>query len=206
MTLHKPVFQLSLELDLPDVDMEEGWVTPEVAALRLEQARAFFDASLEKPSWFADYERLRDGGWPFRVAMYIAWASSPRKERRPDTMQELASLMGLKSARAINTWRARNPAIDEQVALMQAAPLFQHRADLFQASLNVALTADYKGFNDRKLLLEMLGDYVPRSQVDVGRKAKGLEDLSDADLQALLGNKLEEGIPVEAEDEDAGAA
>jgi hypothetical protein len=188
MTLQKPKFQLPLNLDLPEPE-EKDWVDPVTADLILAQAVKNFENGDEKPEWFNVYLQLRDGRWPARVAMYIAWASSPRKGRKPENVAELASLMGLKSPRAIYVWRSRNPAIDQEVTLMQAAPIFQHRADLFQVSLDVALSDDYKGFNDRKLLFEMLGDYVPRSQIKaVIGKSKKFEDMSDDDLLAMLGD------------------
>ncbi len=63
-----------------------------------------------------DYQMLRDQCWPWRVAAYIAWASSPRVGRQPHTQMELAKqILGLTSDRVINTWRKKNPAIDEIV-------------------------------------------------------------------------------------------
>ena len=186
MPISKPDYQLALPLDLPPAE-DDGFITPEEASLRLEQAREFFERRDDKPEWYAEYEALTRGGWPFRVALYIAWAASPRKNRKPDNLGDLATLMGLKSPRAIHTWKARNPAIEQQIALMQAAPLFQHRADLFQAALKVALSEDYKGHNDRKMLFEMLGDYVRRSEIkgNLG-KARTITEMSDDELAALL--------------------
>lgn len=195
--IHKPVYQLELELNLPEVEEEGAGVSAQEVALRQETARSLFEASNQKPDWYHNYEELIRGKWPFRVAMYIAWAASPRKGREPDTLHGLASLMGLKSPRAIHTWRANNPVIDQQVSLMQAAPLFQHRADLFQAALDVALNNDYKGHNDRKMLFEMLGDYVRRSEVKGLGTPKDLKEMSDAELRAWAGSLASE------DDEDA---
>jgi hypothetical protein len=41
------------------------------------------------------------------------------------------------------------------------------------------------------LLFEMLGDYVPRSQLEVGKRAKGMDDLSDEELVAMMGGEHE---------------
>lgn len=199
MPITKPNYQLALPLDLPEAD--EGFITPEEAARREEQARLFFEGQNEKPEWFGEYLALIRGGWPFRVALYIAWAASPRKGRRPENLEELASLMGLKSPRAIYTWKARNPAIEEQIAMMQAAPIFQHRADLFKAALNVALGDDYKGHNDRKMLFEMTGDYVRRSEIKgtLG-KARAITEMSDDELAELLAGQDESQGDTEVSD------
>jgi hypothetical protein len=109
MGVKRPTYQLALKLDLPEPE-GTAWVSQQEAALREEMARKDFDASADRPVWYDDYAELMRGGWPFRVAMYIAWASTPRKGRQPETLDELASQMGLESPRAIHTWRAKNPA------------------------------------------------------------------------------------------------
>jgi hypothetical protein len=92
--------------------------------------------------------------------------------------------LGLTSDRAINTWRKRNPAIDEMVAVLQAAPLWEHRSEIYAALISVATSPEYKGHNDRKLALELLGDYVPAAK-----------------LEAILRGSAK-GSDVDAEDED----
>ena len=190
MPLPKPTYQLTLALDIPEEDQGAKPPSPREAALLREQARQVFDEmdADERPSWYEDFEQLMLGGWPFRVAAYIAWASSPRQGRQPGTLKELASMLGLKSTNAIHTWRRKNPAIDQQVALLQAAPLFKHRRERFEVLDRASLKADedYKFFPYLKLAFEMSGDYVPRSQLDLGKAAvqDDLEELDDADLQA----------------------
>lgn len=172
--------------------------------------------------WFREYVRLREQGWPWRVGAYMAWAASPKNRRWPESIQDLATkVLGLKGPRVIYQWRHKYPAIDAVVAMMQAAPLFEHRRDVLEALVTMARTADYKSFNDRKLFLEMVGDYVPKSQVGVGVSARDLSELSDEELDGLLGvnipasergelhitdKRIDEGDPGSAQGSAPGSA
>jgi hypothetical protein len=91
--------------------------------------------------------------------------------------------LGLNSDRQIWAWRTKNPAIDETVALLQAAPLFEHRADIFKALITSAASGDYKSHQDRKLAFEMMGDYVQRMKVESDRR--NLDDLSEMSEEEL---------------------
>ena len=162
--------QLRLIDDLSEVVEADG-ILPEEAQVISNAAREAFEAgSVERKAgseWLDNYTELREAGWPWRVAVYIAWKASPSRERWPDTQAELASeVLALKSDRVIRTWRAKNPAIDEAVAVMQAAPLLKRRSDIFRALVESATNADHKNHPDRKLALEMLGDYTPRQDVN----------------------------------------
>jgi hypothetical protein len=165
-------------------------VSPEEAALRSETARQALEMRGidERPGWMETYLKLREAGWPWRVAVFIAWAASPRNGRWPRNQEELATqVLGLTSDRQIGKWRARNPAINETITLLQAAPLFEHRADIYEALIKSASTPDYKNKPDRQLALEMLGDYVPRLRVDKRdlKDVEDLDELSDEELEKL---------------------
>jgi hypothetical protein len=183
--------QMVLELDLPEVQSEG--ISPEQARERAEAARHVLEGLLGKedaPAWLHDYFMLLDKGWPFRQAAYIAWASTPSNARTPKTQQELAGMLGLKSDRAISTWRKRNPAILETIALMQSALLWVHRSDAFKSLVEGMKNAgtDYKFFNHLKLYLEMTGDYVPTSKfmADLKKKLGGdLSEYSDEEIAIL---------------------
>ncbi|MHB8191810.1 MAG: hypothetical protein ACYDGL_00855 [Bellilinea sp.] len=189
---------LGLEID----EVESGTVTPDEARMRSEAARKLFDEAQDKPEWFARYAELRSAGWSWRVACYIAWASCPRKSRDPKSQEELATkVLGLTSDRQIWTWRTKNPAIDETVALLQAAPLFEHRADILRALIDSATDPDYKHHQDRKIALEMMGDYVPRVQLeDDRRRIDDLDQLPEEELRQLAN----QGKSVQIEREDEG--
>lgn len=124
-----------------------------------------FLADLRGFPWWKDYEEIC-ALWPdWRKAAYIAWASSPVKGRKPETQQELAvAVLGLESDRMIRTWRKRSKAIDDMIAALQAGPLMRHRRDVFDALVASASDPDAKSHQDRKLFLEMTGDYRPKGQ------------------------------------------
>lgn len=188
MPVDKPDYQLRLELDLePEGQKDKGSEALSVDEIRLrsETARAAL-ASVELP-WKEDYLKLIEGGWDWRVAAYIAWAASPKNTRTPKTQDDLArNHLGLTSDRAINTWRRKNPAIDEMVAVMQAAPLWEHRAEIYAALISVATSHEYKGHNDRKLALELLGDYVPKSKIEAELNKKITDDLATLPFEEKL--------------------
>jgi hypothetical protein len=195
MPIPKITYQLPLELDLP----EEESLSSDDARSKSENARKALEAMFGKsgaPRWLDDYLELVRGGWPWRVAAYIAWASSPRAVREPKTQDELARIhLGLTSDRAISTWRKRNPAIDEVVRMMQAGPLFKHRTEIYTALVAVAVKPEYKSHADRKLALELMGDYTPIRKVLAELKKKGdgdESDMSDMELEELT-RALEEG-------------
>jgi hypothetical protein len=175
--LDKAYQQKAFELDLPEVELEG--IPVEEARRRSETAKLALEMRYDRPGeslpWMGDYFKLLEGNWPWRQAAYIAWASSPKEGRTPKTQDQLArEHLGLNSDRVIATWRARNPAIQDMVAFLQAAPLWESRADQFRALIEGANKAgqDYKFFNHLKLAMEMRGDYVPKSELEALLRAK----------------------------------
>ena len=71
--------------------------------------------------------------------------------------------------------------------MMQSKALWEHRSDVLTTLAEMAAQPDYKSFNDRKLFLEMIGDYTPKSRLQVSGTAKDLSELSDAELDRLSG-------------------
>lgn len=193
--------QLKFEIEgLDEVadDAAERLITPEEAA-KISQAAKMVFAQMrisyrneDGCAWFDDYLKLVEQGWPWRVATYIAWAASVKDSRFPKTLKELATdVLGLTSPRVIYVWREKYPTIDQVVALMQAAPLYEHRRDVIEALIKSARDPNYKNFNDRRLFLEMIGDYIPKSKLEIGKTAKGSEEeLSDDDLRAAAGEDI----------------
>lgn len=187
MPIQKPAYQLQFELELEQGDSQGD-------ALQIsDRARSALDAmrgKLGAPKWMDEYFALREGGWNWRVAVYIAWAASPRAGREPKTQDELARMyLGLTSDRAIATWRKRNPVIDEMIHAMQSVPLWKHRGEIIAALVASAVKPDYKHHNDRKLAFELMGDHIPTSRISAtfGKKllADDLTDLSDEELREL---------------------
>jgi len=188
--------QLKFDLDLDEVegDREERAISSQEARQISEAARQVFDqmrlAGREEigKDWFDDYLKLIELGWPWRVACYMAWDSSPKINRWPKSIKELAEdVLGLRSPRAIFTWRKNYPAINMIVTLMKYTPFYEYRRDLIKSTLNSAINDGYKGFNDRKLIYEMLGDYLPKSKLEIGKSVKGdVSDKSDDELRKYI--------------------
>ena len=192
--LTKPVYQLPMPLDGIDEALETNererseQALAALSALRVKEPMwTEIDGEVKKigerdaePKWMELYRRLKDAGWAWRVAVYIAWAAQPKKYRWPETQEELATkCLGLTSDRAIATWRKKNAAIDETVTMLQGSIIFDALPDAMQAMVEVATTANYKGHNDRKLMFEMSGLYVPSSKLTaemVKRLKKGEGD------------------------------
>lgn len=129
---------------------------------------------------------LREAGWPWRVAAYIAWASSPKIGRWPSSQNELArQVLGLTSDRVIATWRKKNPAIDDVIALMQAKPLLDHRRDVFKALSESAADPSFHGSQDRKTFLSMTGDYVPHQKIEMERPKLDAKDYTEEELRKM---------------------
>ena len=203
--LDKPVYQLIMPLDGIDEALEpnEREVSERalaaLSALRVREPIFADDGERVKevgsrdaePRWMELYRRLKDAGWAWRVAVYIAWAAQPKKYRWPETQEELATkCLGLTSDRAIATWRKKNAAIDETVTMLQGSIIFDALPDAMQAMVEVATTANYKGHNDRKLMFEMSGLFVPSSKLTaemVKRLKKG-----DGDEREMSTDELRE--------------
>src|SRR6266540_3548185 len=98
MPIPRVTYQLPLALDLSEAeeDASTSLAAPLSAneiKMREERARKILEAMFGKigaPRWLDDYLELYKGGWPWRVAAYIAWASTPRGSREPKTQEGLA--------------------------------------------------------------------------------------------------------------------
>ncbi len=142
--------------------------------------------------WAETYHRLIQAGWRWRIAAYVAWASTPRKGRWPRTQEELATqVLGLASDRQIAEWRKKYPEIDQVIADLQAEALLDARADVIAALKESASNPSYRHAADRKLYLEMTGDYIPVNKLVAELKRRGLgpDDISampEDELRAIV--------------------
>jgi hypothetical protein len=175
--------------------------TPGQAESRSAYAALVGRVAEEGFAWWDDFLQLRLEGWSWRKAVYIAWAASPTNRRIPVTLASLATgYLGLRSDRTVRKWRQKDPAIDERVEKLKAEPLLRHRADVIDALVRVAQDPDPKAHPDRKMFLEMTGDYRPKQAIEASGPGGGpvetrnvnLSGLSDADLATLaeLAGKL----------------
>lgn len=143
-------------------------------------------AVLAELDWFAEYEELCEK-FPWRVAAYIAWAASPWKYRKPKTQQLLAETLGLKTDRTIRKWVEDRPEILAEIKRVQASPLVVHRRDIYEALVSGALDVE-RGHQDRKLALELMGDYKAPKLPDGGQLSLGF----NADDAAEAAQELDE--------------
>lgn len=177
---------------LPGFDVEPEANTE--AKLRSDEARKIFETTGEYGEWLDDYFRLIAEGWPWRVAVYIIWASLPTDRRQPRTQQALATeVLGLASDRRIRQWRAQNPAIDTRIRALQVSALAKNRAQIIGALIESASNPDPRASSDRKMALEMLGDYIPRQAT-----ISTVVNVDEADTADLLAQAQ---IPTEAREE-----
>lgn len=162
----------------------EGALNPlDEAQLRSAEARRVVEGSRYMEAWMDDYFTLLGEGWSWRQAIYILWASQPQP-RAPRTQAELATLLGLTSDRAIRDWREQNPAIEVRVAQMAASALLKARADVIAALAESASNPNYKHHNDRKLFLEMTGDYAPQQRLTIAAPVT-TQEVEEADTETL---------------------
>lgn len=205
--LDKPVYQLQMPLEGIEEAVQDERVSSEAAlaalsALRVKEPNYIQGADGKQiqmgerevePRWMELYKRLVEGGWKWRVAVYIAWAAQPKKYRWPLTQDELAKqCLGLTSDRTIATWRKKNPTIDETISMLQGAIIFDALPDALNAMVDVATESDYKGHQDRKLMFEMAGVYTPSSKITsemakklINSNPDDLEEMSDEDLRRI---------------------
>jgi hypothetical protein len=150
------------------VNVEEEGISKEERDRRSESARIAFEGGKSSLANSDEYRLLRQAGWDWRIATFIAWKASPKRDRVPSTQDELAiQVLGLTSDRVITQWRQKYPEIDDVVATLQAAPLWEHRRDVINALVKSASNSDHRSNPDRKLYLEMTGDYTPKQTVTV---------------------------------------
>lgn len=124
--------------------------------------------------WWEDYLALRrertEAGkarWNWREAVFIAWASLPKRLRWPETQEELArQVLGLTNDRTIREWKLKRPEIQERIVLLTGEALMRHRGEVLDALVQVASTPDAKAYSDRRLFLEMTGDYKPGQRLE----------------------------------------
>lgn len=131
-------------------------------------------ASEKKPAWWSDFLLIRDAFPHFknwRIYAYIAWAGAPAATREPRTLEELAERVLGCTSRVVRKWRTADygdlPGVDDAVAWVQAAPLLAHRRDIYNALVESAVMVGPKGHQDRKLALELMGDYKAKQETEV---------------------------------------
>jgi len=153
--------------------------------------------------WFDEYLKLFEVGFPWRVACYIAWASSKKIGRKPKFLKDLATdILGLNSPRVIHMWRKNYKAIDAFVTSMQIKPFEEHRRDVIDATINSGINEGYKGFNDRKMMLEILGIYKPSNVLKLGEAGKDDMHKLSEDVLREMGGEISSQFSLKDVDEE----
>jgi len=168
---------------------EEGQLNPLAEAqVRSAEARRIFEVQEGYQPWMQDYWRLVEEGWPWRQAVFMLWSALPVSKRTPRTQAELATeVLGLTTDRVIRDWK-QNPAMDAEIAKLAASALAKHRPEIYAALIESASNPNPRAHADRRLALEMLGDYDPKIGLTLMQgqaAAEDLSDLSDEELRAL---------------------
>lgn len=169
---------------LPGVDIDAVQVIDQ----EHHQERLLFEEMLGDLAWSDTYRALLDEGWAWRKAAYIAWASQPASYRAPETQQDFASLIGLRSTRAIRTWRNQNKAIDLAVQKLCMASLLDGAPDVIEAMVESASNPGYKHAPDRRLFADIM--QWRKTEIglyDAGDQADDLEEMSTEELARLAG-------------------
>ena len=174
--------------DLPTLPGMEGEVNALTEAqLRSRRARAIFEAQHDAGPWLDDYWELLEEGWTWRQAVYMLWASQPADRRRPRYQHELATeVLDLTSDRVISRWKAENPAMQTRIKGLTASSLAKARSEIYAALIESASDPNPRSHSDRKMALEMLGDYTQRQEVGVvAGDVADWSEVSEEDLASI---------------------
>lgn len=143
------------------------------------RGRQALDAHLatleEQPAWKTIYddllaERTQEPNgvwrhrWDWRRALLIARRVAPKPLRWPKTEAEFARLINV-SPSAIREWMRKDPEIEERIAALPKQMLMEHVADVLDALVTVAKMPIPQANQDRKVVLEMTGQYSPKGNV-----------------------------------------
>ncbi len=157
----------------------------EESQLKSIEARRIFEAAYKAEPWMDDYWDLIGEGYTWRQAIYMLWLAQPGDRRNPKTQGELATdILGLASDRAVREWR-NNPAFEARVARLTASVLVKHRADVLNALAASAKNENPRNHADRRMFLEMTGDYVVRQAIGLGMASNPVAELDEATLAAM---------------------
>lgn len=170
-------------LPLPGLDVPEKELVDSSHA----EEKRLFEVMLEGSDypWVGDYLALLQEGWYWRDACYIAWKGTPKAFRNPETLDDLAKLIGFTSRRSITSRLATNPAIRVRAAKQVAATAFDAVDEVWQALIDSASDRNYKSHPDRKLFMEMTGQYTPKQAINLGELNPDDDDLSGLSKEEL---------------------
>lgn len=163
--LDQELAQAPQPMSLPGM---EGSLQPvEVDQLRSMRQRAGFDPFAAFPEEWAERFIELEHRYRWELAVYIVWASLPKDQRQPPTLQELCKDVFLIGARCFRMLRARHPEIEESIHEMRAKAVYNYIPDVFAALGTLASKPDFHNIPAMKLILEMGKHYTPRQDVGI---------------------------------------
>ncbi len=167
-------------------------------------AYRLFRESLDSCLFREEYLALRAEGWTWRQAVFIAWSSIPTSRRQPSTKKELAEKLGLKSDRTFRSWCKKKPEILKRIEEFTVSTLGGHLADVLDAWVKVAKSADPQAHKDRITYLETMKVYRKIKNVELtGEDGRPIETV---DLTAEYEKDMEKLAAMmassQAEDDD----
>ncbi len=132
--------------------------------------------------------------WDWRKALYIAWSCVPSAQRWPRFEVELIELLGITNTATIRKWKAADPEIEERISAGPKKLLGGHVADVLNALVRVATDPTPQAHQDRKLFLEMTGQYDPKGTLNLrAAVAMGeIDEMLDDDEQKAVEQVLKE--------------
>lgn len=149
-----------------------------------------FREALDSCSFREEYLALRQEGWTWRQAVFIAWSSIPTSRRQPDTKKKLAEQLGLKSDRTFRAWCKKKPEILKRVEEFTVSTLGGHLADVLDAWVKVAKSPDPQAHKDRITYLEKMGIYKKTKNLELTGEDGG--PIETVDLKAEYEKDQEE--------------
>lgn len=136
--------------------------------------------------WVEMLAPLQERGFRLDEAVFIAWCCMPSTGRQPKTRKELAEMLGFTSPGAFKRMEARADVQSAILALGKSRVL-SSLPDVLNAAIEVAKSEDYKGHQDRKMLLTMAGLYSDQANISISapKSESEMKQLSDEELERL---------------------
>lgn len=129
---------------------------------------------------------LQERGFRLDEAVFVAWCCMPSANRQPKTRKELAEMLGFTSPGAFKRMEAR-PDIQNAILALGKSLVLSSLPDVLSAAIEVAKAEDYKGHQDRKMLLTMAGLYSDQANISISapKNESEMKNLSDEELERL---------------------
>lgn len=158
----------------------------DAAQIKSAAAKRIFEASETAEPWLDDYFALIGEGWSWRQAVYLIWSALPPDQRTPKTQEGLATqVLGLTSDRQIHEWK-QNPALEARRARLVRSVIDKSLPEIYEALIASAKKPNPRSHSDRRLVLEMAGEYSPKQTLRLGQVAPDdLDEMDEAELRKL---------------------